>query len=67
MNNIFLVRGTYLTSLALTCQNMSVITLKAIAEHCVKLQMLWYRSNHFTPNSQVFRLGIFLSISSKCA
>lgn len=46
------VRGTYLTSLALTCQNMSVLTLKAIAEYCVKLQMLWYRSNHFTPNSQ---------------
>eukprot|EP00088_Acartia_fossae_P064964 TRINITY_DN7_c0_g1_i1.p1 TRINITY_DN7_c0_g1~~TRINITY_DN7_c0_g1_i1.p1 ORF type:complete len:610 (+),score=121.82 TRINITY_DN7_c0_g1_i1:53-1882(+) len=49
---IFLqARGAYLDSLAITCQNMTQLMLKSIAENCTNLKMLWFRSNHFAPSA----------------
>lgn len=42
------VRGGQLTSVALTCNTMTMNTLVAIAESCPGLSQLWLRSNHLT-------------------
>jgi len=42
------VRGGQLTSVALTCNTMTMNTIVAIAESCPGLSQLWLRSNHLT-------------------
>jgi len=51
-------RGPQLTTLALICNNMTLLILTAIAENCPNLTQLWFRSNHFLPGTQIETLPI---------
>ena len=71
----FCVRGNQLTSIALTCNTMSMVMLSCIAENCANLKQLWSKSNHLmapydeedtvTEHSCLKKLnGLYLSVGS---